>query len=564
MQENCRWRSAKSLISLLALTTTFSIAPTLADENASSEAGAHILQAELALQRSEYLKATIAYRKAAESSDSVELARKATKMGFSYGFNEEALLAGKRWLKLDGDSDEVRAFLGQLYFRLDDIRNSRRQFERLIKAGPEEPGRRLLSLLSYLSEEQMPERADKLMRSLAKPYRNSAMAHYAVAVLALQAGDSKYAKKRASRSMELDPKFVRPQLLYARALLFEDEADKAIEYLAHIIGDSPHPDPDARMELALMYMLTDRDDDALSQVNQILLEQSGRLDALRLMAIINFRLERLDAAWDDFQDLLATGQYRMDALYYLARIADYREQHERAVRLYREVRFGTNTVFSQRRASALLAHQLDDVDGAFELLDDFAEASPNNAVDVVLLKAQLLVSLERYDEGLELYDKAITYRPDNENMVLGKSDLLIRADRLDDALVEYRNALKRWPDSSLTLNALGYTLADRTDQFVEAEKLIRKALAIDPENPAIIDSLGWILYKLGHHEEALQQLNRAYEQLDDHEVAAHIVEVLAELERHDEALEMLESSEKKDPDSELLKNVRARYFTASP
>ena len=426
MLENCRWRPANTLISLLTLTIILSYLPALADESPSSAASAHILQAEIALQSDEYLRATVEYRKAAELSDSVELARKATRLGFTYGFNEEALLSAKRWIKLDKDSDEARAFLGQLYFRLDDLRNSRRQFERLIKADPDDPGKRLLSLLGYLSDERQPERADKLMRSLAKPYPKSAVAHYAVAVLALQADDAEYAKERATRSMELDPDYLRPKLLYARVLMYEGEQDQAIEYLAHIIGDSPQPDPDARMELALMYMLSGRDDDALSQVNQVLLEQSGRLDALRLMAIINFRLERLDAAWDDFEDLLASGQYRMDALYDLGRIADYREQYDRAVRLYKEVRFGSNTVFSQRRASALLAHQLDDVDGAFKLLDDFAAASPSNAVDVVALKAQLLISLDRYDEGLALFDKAIEYRPDNESMILGRAELLLR------------------------------------------------------------------------------------------------------------------------------------------
>lgn len=564
MQENCRWRSADRLIPLLALTITLSFATAHAGEGASSEASAHILQAEMALQRSEYLEAAVEYRKAAELSESVELARKATRLGFSYGFNEEALLAAKRWIKLDNDSDEARAFLGQLYFRLDDLRNSRRQFERLIKAEGEEPGQRLLSLVGYLSEEGAPKRADKLMRSLAKPYRDSAKAHYAVAVLSLQAEDSEYAKKRATRAMELDPDYVRPKLLYARALMFEGEEDKAIEYLAHLIGDSPHPDADARMELALMYMLTGRDDDALSQVNQVLLEQNGRVDALRLMAIINFRLERLDAAWDDFQDLLASGQYRMDALYYLARIADYRKQYERAVRLYREVRLGANTVFSQRRASALLAHQLDDVDGAFQLLDSFAEASPNNAVEVVALKAQLLISLERYDEGLALFEKAIEYRPDDQSLVLGHADLLLRIGRLDDAIAEYRIAVKRWPDSSMALNSLGYTLADRTEQFVEAEKLIRKALDINPRSAAIIDSLGWVLYKLGQHEEGLAELQRAYERMDDPEVASHIVEVLAELERREEAVELLESAEKLDPDSKLLNDVRTRYFSEKP
>jgi tetratricopeptide (TPR) repeat protein len=562
MQEKARWRSAAKLISLLAVTTCF--ATVYADEDASSEVSARILQAEMALQRKEYLEAVTEYRKAAQLSGSVELARKATRLGFSYGFNDEALLAGKRWVKLDPESDEARAFLGQLYFRLDDLRNSRRQFERLIKADPEDPGRRLLSLISYLSDERVPERADELMRALAKPYKDSATAHYAVAILALQAGDPEHAKKRASRAMELDPDYVRPQLLFARALMFEGATEDAIEYLAHLIGDSPNPDPDARMELALMYMLTGRDDDALSQVNQVLLEQNGRVDALRLMAIINFRAERLDAAWDDFEDLLASGQYRMDALYYLARIADYRGQHERAVRLYREVRFGSNTIFSQRRASALLAHHLDDEEGAFELLDDFAEASPNNAVEVVALKAQLLISLDRYDEGLALYEKAITYRPDNQSLILGRAELLLQVGRQDEAIVEYRAAAKRWPGSAMALNALGYTLADRTDQYEEAEKLIRKALAMNPQSPAIIDSLGWVLYKLDQSEESLAELQRAFEGMNDPEIAAHLVEVLAELERRDEALKLLESAEKLDPDNELLIDVRSRYFTEAP
>ena len=552
------------LILLLAFTIFLSQEPVLADESASSEASAHVLQAEIALQGKEYLKATIEYRKAAELSDSVELARKATRLGFSYGFNDEALLAAKRWVKLDKASEEARAFLGQLYFRVDDLRNSRRQFERLIETDTEDPGKRLLSLLGYLADESEPERADKLMRALAKPYRDSAMAHYAVAVLALQAGDVEYAKTRATRSMELDPDYTRPKLLFARALMFEQKNDEAIEYLAHLIGDSSQPDPDARMELALMYMLTGRDDDALSQVNQVLLEQGGRLDALRLMAIINFRLERLDAAWDDFQDLLASGQYRMDALYYLGRISDYREQYERAVRLYGEVQFGMNTTFSQSRAAYLLAHQLDNVDGALELLDNFADASPNNAIDVVTMKGQLLVSLKRFDEGLALFDKAIEYRPDNEGLALGRSDLLLRIGRIEDGVQGYRNAVKRWPDSATSLNALGYTLADRTEQFGEAEKLIRKALAMQPDSPAIIDSFGWVLFKLGQHEEALTELQRAYEQMNDHEVASHIIDVLAALERKDDALEFLETAEKKDPDSELLKDVRERHFPESP
>lgn len=560
MHELRRWLSAAALIPLFALT----IHPVFADEAQASDASAHILQAEMALQSKDYLKATIEYRKAAELSSSVDTARKATMVGFAYRFNDETLKSAKRWGKLAPDSDEARIYLAETYFRMGDLQNARRHFKVLIDKGEEAPGQRLLSLVSYLSEDGDAQKADELMRTLAKPYKDSSLAHYAVAALALEAGDAEYAMERALRSSELDPDDVRPKLLYARAMLIAGEPDEAIEYTARLIGDDPDPDPDARMELAIMYMMAGRDDDALSQVNQVLLEQSGRSDALRLMAIINFRQEHFDAAWDDFQDLLATGQYRMDALYYLGRIADHREDHDRAIRLYREVHYGSNAVVSQRRASALLAFENDDVDGALQVLDEFAESSPSHAIDMILAKAQLFASLEQYERSLEYYDQVVKYRPDEESTMLSRAELLLRMGRVDDALAAYGAAVKRWPRSALSLNAYGYTLADRTDRYDEAEKLIQKAIKLDSDSPAIIDSLGWVLFKLGRYDAALVELQRAYDGFDDHEVAAHLIEVLVALDRRDDALELLVAAEEKRPDSKLLEDVRTRFFPVTP
>jgi tetratricopeptide (TPR) repeat protein len=147
--------------------------------------------------------------------------------------------------------------------------------------------------------------------------------------------------------------------------------------------------------------------------------------------------------------------------------------------------------------------------------------------------------------------------------LLGRAELLLRMDRLDEALGQYRAVVKRWPDSAMSLNAYGYTLADRTEEYKQAEKLIRKALKYDPDSPAIIDSLGWVLYKLGKYDEALVELERAYEKLNDPEVAAHIVEVLHAMERSDDALAVLEAAESEDPDSKLLHDVRKRAFPDS-
>ena len=417
--------------------------------------------------------------------------------------------------------------------------------------------------MAFISREDS-ERADELMRSLAKPYGDSALAQYAVAAVAMQADDMDFAMERSKLAIELDPEWLKAKLLFARALLLSGKADEAIDYTARIIGDDPDPDPDARMELALMYMSAGRDDDALSQVNQVLLERASRTDALRMMAIINFRQNNLDAAWDDFEDLLASGDYTADALFYLARIADYRGEHDRAIRLYSEVKGGKNAVTSQRRASALIAFENEDPEAALQRLEEFADSRPSYAIDMVLARAQLLDSLGRHSAALDEFDRVITYRPDDELIALSRAELMLRMDRLDDSVNAYRDAAERWPDSSTTLNALGYTLADRTDEYREAEKLIRKALKLDPESAAIIDSLGWVLHKRGKHEEALEQLEIAYDLYPDHEVAAHLVEVLTALERKDQALELLATAEQEAPDSKFLIDVRERLFPESP
>lgn len=556
MHESRRWLTAAALWILIAITLT----PARADEADTSDVGAYILQAEMALQRNDYLMAAQEYRKAAELSDDPDVARQAVLIGMAYGFNREALTSAKRWHKLDKSSNEARVFLGQLSFRLGDLKTARRQYSYLIEKGDEPPGDKLVMLIRYLSDEGDPENADKLMRSLARPYSDSSQAQYAVATMALRAGDTEFAIASASRSIELDPDSLDARLLYARALLANGEPDKAIEYTARIIGDDPDPDPNARMELAIMYMMVDREDDALSQVNQVLLEQPSRMDALRLMAIINFHKGNLDAAWDDFNDLLASGQYRMDALYYLGRIADYRSEFDRAIRFYSEVREGSYALPSQQRAAALLIHENDDLEGAMQQLDGFAQSSPSNAIKVLVAKAQLLASVDEYEDALKFYDKALSFDPDNESAALSRAEVLVQLGRLDDAIEAFAAAARRWPKSAIALNAYGYTLADRTDRYREAEKLIRKALRYDPDNPAIIDSLGWVLFKRGEYDEALVELERAYAGMQDHEVAAHIVETLVALDREDEALERLAAAEEKTPDSPLLKNVRERLF----
>ncbi|MEX2125612.1 MAG: tetratricopeptide repeat protein [Woeseia sp.] len=536
--------------------------PAAAGDTEGEKANAHLLQAEIELQRNQYKAASEEYRKAAELSDDIEIARQATRVSYSYGFNEDALSSAERWLELDEENDEALLYVAQLQLRNGDLRNSRRTFTRLLERGDEPVDERLVALIPFLSEED-PEDSDWLMRQLAKPFKDSASANYAAGVMALQAGDTDEARERAERAIELKADWVQPHLLYARSLLLGGDQDKAIDYTARMVGDDPDPDPEARLELAIMYLAAERDEDALSQVNQVLLEQPARTDALRLMAIINFRQEHLDAAWSDFQDLLSSGRYTMDALFYLARIADRRQEYDQAIALYSQVISGENAVAAQRRASGIMAEEGEPEEGLSHLTE-FGETHPNYAIDMMQARAQLLASLERFPEALELYDQVVEYRPDSESVVLGQAELLLRMGELDEAIDAYRNAVKRWPDSAMSMNALGYTLADRTTEYKEAARLIEKALKLQPDSAAIIDSWGWVLYRQGEHERALVELQRAYDTLKDPEVAAHIVEVLWKLERLDEAKKVLDDAEVLFPENELLENIRERVFPETP
>ena len=546
------------VVGVTLLSLTF---PILAAQE-TEEVADHIIAAEEALKTNQYQTAAAEYRLAAELSDDVEVARTATQVAYSYGFNDDAVRSAERWVELEPDSDEALLYVAQLYLRTGEIRDSRRSFEKLLEKGEQPVDESLLRLIPVLAREDA-DNAFELMRQLARPYKDSPFAHYAVAVLALQAGETETASERAKEAIEIDPEWVKPHLVYARSLLLAGDEEGAIDYTSRLVGDDPDPDPEARLELAIMLVSAGRDDDALSQVNQILLEQPYRTDALRLMAIINFRLDNLDAARADFEDLLATGNYRMDALYYLGRIEDRRGNFEEALEYYAQVTGGSNAVASQSRAAGIIAEQ-GAPQKALEHLDRFAEINPNYAVDILRTKAQILVSIDRHDEALEIFDQASAYRPNDEGLQLSRAELTLRMGRVDDAIDQYRKTMKRWPESAMSINALGYTLADRTDRYDEAARLIKKALKMAPNSAAIIDSWGWVLHKQGKNEEALGYLEDAYERLRDPEVAGHIVEVLMAMDRQEEAKQTLEEAELLFPESDYLEKLREQIGPEAP
>ena len=214
------------------------------------------------------------------------------------------------------------------------------------------------------------------------------------------------------------------------------------------------------------------------------------------------------------------------------------------------------------RRAALLG-ELGQLDEARELLEAVrALPDPQRSEQAWLIETELLFGAGRGDEALALYNEALVEMPGSSTLLYGRAMTAVRTDRIDLAEQDLRTLIQRDPDNALALNALGYTLSDRTDRQREAYRLIARALALDPDNPAILDSMGWVLYKLERPEQALPYLERAVDGDFNPEIVAHLVDVLWTLERFEEARDWIERGESAFPDDAVFRATVDRIAPA--
>ena len=237
----------------------------------------------------------------------------------------------------------------------------------------------------------------------------------------------------------------------------------------------------------------------------------------------------------------------------LGQMAEYLEQFDEALSWYVTVPGGPEREQARIRGARVL-HELERRDEAWQRLralqtDGAAEEDTRRSA--YLLEAEL----RREDDDpveLDVYNRALGAMPDDPAVLYARALMWERRDDIARAEADLRRILVQDPENIAALNALGYTLADRTQRYTEALELIDRARLAEPDNAAIIDSYGWVLYRLGRHAEALVELRRAYSMMKDAEVAAHIAEVLWVMGRRDEARRYFDEARAIDPENRSL------------
>lgn len=246
---------------------------------------------------------------------------------------------------------------------------------------------------------------------------------------------------------------------------------------------------------------------------------------------------------------------------YLGQVAELRERWNESLKWYGEVDPDSEDYADARiRMAVVHSKRAPDLREARTLLADLRRDSRDTdlRVDAWLLETELLLQQQMRADAAEVFGQALTEFPLDQRLLYARALARVAADDLVGAEADLRRILSVDPDNSQALNALGYTLADRTDRQAEALGYIERALALAPEESAILDSMGWVLYRLGRTEEALEYLTRAYERATDAEIAAHYGEVLWVLGRQEEAKTVWKKALEATPDDPVLQETIQR------
>ncbi len=528
-----------------------------AEESTAEGTDYHVLMAEIALQRHEYYVAATEYHRALKGNDDPELAARAGRIVYEYGTYEQAVEAVEHWVDLVPDSLEARRDLVLLYLQQGAVRRALPQLEYLHGVVEASSDDGYAALLPVLMEARDEEAAFGAMRRLAKAHPDDPTASYALAYMSLISGDVALALSESDRAMEARPDWTEATVLHARCLIADGRTE---EGLALLQGRPEfRDDPRMRLEYALLLLAADRPEEARLELELLLAEYPRLPGALRTLGFLEFQQGNMDLAGRYFVELIGTGMFVADSLFYLGSIAELDGDLDSAVNFYSQINSGDNLVPARVRLSLIL-YRLGKTEEALGSLEQVAVTDPASSVDLAAARGELLMRMDRFDEALEIYTRELQRYPGDEGLLYSRAFLYDRMGRTDDSIEELEALLRENPDDPVALNALGYTLADRTDRYEEAYGYIKRALDLDPDNPAIVDSMGWVEYRLGDDAAAIEYLRRAWSMSRDPEIAAHLGEVLWNGGDREGAEEIWFEALAENPDSLVLQRVIDRLM----
>ncbi|MFM9968509.1 MAG: tetratricopeptide repeat protein [Burkholderiales bacterium] len=516
------------------------------------------LLAEIAGQRGNIGLSAQAYFDLAKRTRDPRIARRATEVSIFARMNNIALDAARIWYETDPRSANAAQALAGLLLGAGQFEEAYPHIRKMLAVPGGNAADAFFQINRSLQNVQDKAAALQFMQRLAGDFASLPQAHIAVAQAALGAAREDLALEAVRKAQNLRPDW-EPGVLFEAQILQRKSNPEAIKRLAQHLERYPNA-RDIRMNYARALATEKRVAEARAEFQKLLSDFPTNTDVIYSVAILALQSNDLPVAEANFRRLLELDYRDKDGVRLtLGQIAEEQNQLPDALRWYAEIDSGNQYLQAQIRYAQVLAKQ-GDLSKARGHLQKIAEESKEQQVPLLLAEAQILRQANQIKEAFQFLGKALEGQPDNPDLLYDYGMLAERVDRIDLLESSMRKVIAARPDYAHAYNALGYSFADRNIRLAEARELIERALKLAPRDFAIIDSMGWVLYRMGEHAAAIKYLREAFSGQPDAEVSAHLGEVLWVSGERAEAEKIWREASQKYPKDEILSNTLKRFL----
>ena len=485
-----------------------------------------LLAAEFSGVRGDFEESVDHYLAAAKASDDPQVAARAAHVAVYSGHYAEALAALERWQQLGAQAEETARIRALAHMNLENLEPALEAIDQLLVSDGKVEDQAVGALGHIIQKEAKPAFALVLLEHLNQRHPDNMRLMLLKARLEANAGHFEEALVSVENVISLAPDTSDAYLIKAQVLAGQGLEEEAVLAVAQAVEHRPD-DNRLRMQYARMLVQMKSYELAWEQFAVLHEAMPDNHNVLLSLGLLSIEIDRSDLARQYLQQLIDRGFHNSQAHYYLGRIQQNDNEVMAAIANYGRVQSGDFLVDARIREAGLLA-QIGKIDEALEKLQRLSQMSDdnNNQIRVYLAQGEVLRRADRDREALTIYNNALKDAPENVDLLYARALTAERLDMLDITESDLRMVLAHEPDNANALNALGYTLADRTERLQEAKAYILKAAELLPDDPAVLDSLGWVYFRLGELEKAIDWLRKAFARLEDAEIAAHLGEAL--------------------------------------
>lgn len=514
------------------------------------------LVGEIAARRGQLQVSQNHYQHAAILARDAYAAERATRIALHLNDYQSGLASARRWVELAPNDMTARQLAAVLFVRNGQPEEAGEQLDALVEIADARGADGFLQAASALSVESDRAAVEQLIRGLQQRHPDDVRGLYAAAVLGMAHRRFGQAGADLRRVIEIKPDWEQPRVLLSRVLVALNQRDEALDFLDDSIRQYPKS---ALLRTSYARLLVDasRYPEALGQFRELHRLKPADDELAFGYAMLATQQEVWDEARKLWQELRGNPDRHDEASYYLGQIEEENGNDEAAIGLYRAVKGRELKVDAVMRLARVHARTGRLSEGR-EVLQQARIAYPGRAADLYISETQIVQKHADADTALKLYDAAIQAFPKNHDLRYNQA--LFMLERGDFPAMErgLLLVLDQDPDHADALNALGYTLADRNERLEEAFAYISRALKLRPDNAAVLDSMGWVLYRQGDLAGAARFLRRALELSQDDEIAAHLGEVLWVSGQHGDARNVWREALVHKPDSDKIRSVLDR------